>query len=112
MGAAGSLRCHLIRFGYVLVWQREALGENPDAFEQVHGAFKLRIGGVEHSFTILLFEALNAARGLLQLNVTLLLVRQGDDEIRGDAFLVDDLVTRGVVLGSGETQSGSAIRHR
>ena len=91
MRGAWLFRGHLFAFSDPLLRRRGALGEEGDTFEQVHGALKLRVVPAQHSLAVLVLEALNASRRVLELDITLLLLSQRNDNIRSDAFLVNNL---------------------
>src|SRR5262249_13882879 len=60
--------------------------------------FELDVMGSCYSGAVFFFEALQTAGGPLKQDVTLFLIRNGDWNVRGNALLVNDLMTWGIIL--------------
>src|SRR5688500_5816416 len=101
---------HFIGFGGAFGIRGEALGVKRNAFEEVHGAVQLDIASATDTFLFLCVNRFNAAGRALEGNVALFFLRHGHNDVRHDASLVNDFVTRRVILGGSEPERRTILQ--
>src|SRR4051812_17648136 len=87
-----------------------ALAIERNTFEQIHGALELGIMRVADAFLAHRIKGFQSSRGALEGNIAVLVLGHGHDDVRGDAFLVNHFMARGVIFGSSEAQGGAILQ--
>src|SRR5262249_23349762 len=91
--------CRLVASCHSIIRRWGTLSEQCNAFQQVGGSFELRIVSLEDLGAICLGEALTTAPRPPAVDRTILLVAKRHDNVGSDAFFMNHLMARSVVLG-------------